>query len=68
MSIVSTYLNCSYGIADGKSQAAVTGMLAILKQKYPDQTNKELRDTLTSYVMDLGESGKDTTYGYGMIY
>ncbi|WP_147436785.1 S8 family serine peptidase [Oceanobacillus piezotolerans] len=70
MSIVSTYLNQSYGVADGTSQAAphVTGMLAILKEKYPHKTNEELRNALTDYVMEMGESGRDNIYGHGFIY
>lgn len=67
--IVSTYLNGSYGFANGTSQASphVTGMLAILKQKYPGMHNNALRKALLEHVNDLGEPGRDPLFGYGFI-
>lgn len=46
----------------------VTGFLALLKQKYPDYTNEQLRKVLRNYTIDLGEKGKDPYYGYGLIH
>ncbi|XJZ26975.1 Ig-like domain-containing protein [Bacillota bacterium Lsc_1132] len=67
VNVVSTYLNNNYAIGSGTSQAAphVTGLLALLKQKYPTKTNDELFAILKSYAKDLGTAGKDTWYGYG---
>lgn len=45
----------------------VTGFLALLKQQYPDYTNKQLRKVLQNYTMDLGAKGKDPYYGYGLV-
>lgn len=45
----------------------VTGFLALLKQQYPDYTNKQLRKVLQNYTMDLGEKGRDPYYGYGLV-
>ncbi|MFD1037203.1 S8 family peptidase [Virgibacillus byunsanensis] len=69
LNIVSTFLGNSYGIADGTSQATphVSGMLALLKQKFPKMTPVELRKELVNNVKDLGESGRDSLYGHGFI-
>lgn len=67
--IVSTYLNNGYEKMSGTSMATpfVAGDLALLKQKYPSYTNVQLRQLLDSNVKDLGTSGKDSLYGYGLI-
>ncbi len=67
--IISTFINGSYGVASGTSQAAphVAGMLALLKEKYPAFTHVELRKKLVEYVQDLGDNGKDSLYGHGFI-
>lgn len=65
--VVSTYLNGGYAMGSGTSQATphVTGLLALLKQKYPTKTNDELVAILKSYAKDLGTTGKDTWFGNG---
>ncbi|UCZ52710.1 S8 family serine peptidase [Bacillus shivajii] len=65
--IISTYLWNQYASANGTSFAAphVSSMLALLVEKYPQKNNKELRDLLKNYMLDLGEKGKDSLYGYG---
>ncbi|MGP4106073.1 S8 family serine peptidase [Virgibacillus sp. L01] len=67
--IVSTYFNDKYGIASGTSQASphVAGMLALLKQKYPEMTPIDLRKELVKNTRDLGERGRDPMYGHGLI-
>ncbi|MEC2158270.1 S8 family serine peptidase [Virgibacillus halodenitrificans] len=67
--IISTYLNGNYGIASGTSQASphITGMLALLQQKLPDKNPEERRAALTDYVQDLGETGRDSYFGFGRI-
>lgn len=67
--ITSTYLNNSYGTGDGTSQAApyVSGMLALLKEKFPIKSSGELRHLLESNVMDLGVKGRDNLYGLGLV-
>ncbi|MFD1848823.1 S8 family serine peptidase [Oceanobacillus bengalensis] len=68
-SIVSTFIDGAYGIANGTSQAAahVTGMLALLKEKYPDMTNEELREMLVQHSQDIGDAGRDAYFGHGFI-
>lgn len=67
--ITSTYLNNTYGTGDGTSQAApyVSGMLALLKEKYPKASSNELRQLLESNAMDLGVKGRDNLYGLGLV-
>lgn len=45
----------------------VTGILALIKEVNPTSTNLELRNQMQSSVLDLGLSGKDTFYGYGLV-
>lgn len=71
--IVSTYLNENgingYAIASGTSQAAphVTGMIALLKQKYPYMSNTQLRKEIGKYAVDIGSPGRDDEFGYGSV-
>lgn len=67
--IVSTSSNGKYELRSGTSVAApfVTGMAAILKQAYPNSTNSQIRQAIDKGSIDLGATGKDNLYGYGMI-
>ena len=58
--IASTYLDDTYAIGNGTSQAApyVTGMLALYMEKYPNKSAKELTQMLYNHALDLGETGK----------
>ena len=55
--------------AGGTSFAApvVTGSLALLKERFPDFTTTQIRDTLLTTAKDLGQSGIDDTFGWGVI-
>ena len=74
VNIKSTYLNNGYVTMSGTSMATpmVSGDLALLKQANPTLTNTQLRDLLDNLladqrVIDLGTTGKDNLYGYGLI-
>ena len=69
VNVKSTYLNNSYETMSGTSMATpfVAGDLALLKQKYPDYTNVQLRQLLDTNVTDLGIVGRDFLYGFGLI-
>lgn len=58
-----------YSWLTGTSMAApfVVGILAQYKQQYPNKTNIELRKMLTDHALDLGNPGRDTWYGYGIV-
>lgn len=67
--IYSTVKNGSYNYMRGTSMAAphVAGMLALMKEKYPNYTNVKLRSELKKNVKDLGVKGWDPYYGHGLI-
>lgn len=54
---------------DGTSFAApqVASVAAIAKSIYPDLTASQFMDILKETSEDLGQSGYDTSYGYGLI-
>ena len=47
--------------------AHVTGAMALLKSAFPHLTISELESALRESAQDLGETGADHIYGYGMI-
>lgn len=71
VNVISTYLNGGYAAMSGTSMATpfVAGDLALLKQKYPSYNNVQLRNILDGKfnIIDLGVTGRDSLYGYGLI-
>lgn len=67
--ILSTYLDNTYKKISGTSMAApyVSGNLALLKQANPTSSVSELREILQNNVLDLGDFGRDSFFGYGLI-
>lgn len=65
-SIYSTEPSNKYGYRDGTSMAAphVTGIAALLMEKYPSLTNEEIRTLINDTAIKLGEP---FLYGYGLI-
>lgn len=66
--VASTSLH-GYDASNGTSMAAsfVTGELALLKQQNAAYSNAQLRNLLDVHVTDLGDSGKDPLFGYGLL-
>ncbi|MGG0419796.1 S8 family peptidase [Priestia aryabhattai] len=64
--VYSTEPNNKYGERDGTSMAApyVTGVCALLKEKYNDISNKEIRNQLRKTAIPLGDK---FLYGNGLI-
>ncbi|MCD8232623.1 MAG: S8 family serine peptidase, partial [Clostridiales bacterium] len=48
--------------------AHVTAAVALLKTWDPTLSNDAIEELLEEYSVDLGEEGKDTSFGYGYIY
>ncbi len=76
VNIMSTVRGDGYGNLSGTSQAAphVAGTAAlIISSNLPDVNgdgivnNEDVRLQLQSTAQDLGDSGKDDTYGYGLV-
>ncbi|MFJ7934348.1 S8 family peptidase [Sporosarcina sp. NPDC096371] len=58
-----------YKEMSGTSMASphVTGIIALLKERFPDISNTKLRAILANAAEDIGESGRDKEFGYGLV-
>jgi len=67
--ILSTFINGTYAYGSGTSFAApfVAGVAALLLSKHPDLTPQEVAETLYNQAEDLGGSGWDEYYGWGLV-
>lgn len=59
----------AYAEFDGTSMATphVSGVAALVWSAFPQLTNVQLRQVLTSTAKDLGAPGRDNEYGYGLV-
>ncbi|MDE6708636.1 MAG: Ig-like domain-containing protein [Oscillospiraceae bacterium] len=62
------YYYGDYASWNGTSMAAphIAAAAAMIKYQYPNYTPAQIESTLISTCMDLGTSGKDIYYGYGV--
>jgi len=67
--IILPCLNGSYcrGKGTGIAAAEVAGVAALLKSRYPSLRAEEIRSVLQSSAIDLGRTGRDIYYGYGLL-
>ncbi|HAY85070.1 MAG TPA: peptidase S8 [Chloroflexi bacterium] len=69
--VTSTFTSPASGYEawDGTSMATphVSAVAALLWSEYPLATNQEIRDAMTSTALELGASGRDNAYGYGLV-
>ena len=58
-----------YATSSGTSLAAphVSGVAALLEAKNEDLTAEQISARIEKYATDLGERGRDDTYGYGLL-
>lgn len=58
-----------YEAWDGTSMATphVSGAAALIWSANPAWTNAQIRSAITATAQDLGTSGRDTSYGFGLI-
>ncbi len=58
-----------YAFNNGTSMATphVAGAAALIWSRNTDWTNTQIRNALTTTALDLGEPGRDDSYGYGLV-
>lgn len=59
----------NYGLMSGTSMASphVAGVAALVWSQFPTCTNKQIRAVLAATAEDLGDAGRDHTYGFGLV-
>lgn len=69
ISLLTTNIKKSYIRSTGTSLSAayVSGILALYKQQNKSFTNKAIREELIRNAIDLGEKGRDSSTGYGLV-
>ena len=69
VSIYSTYKGDSYETLSGTSMAGphVAGVAALVIASNPGSTPEQVRGALRASAEDLGTTGKDNLYGYGLV-
>ncbi len=67
--ITTTWLADGYTVGSGTSASAphVTGVAALIWACNPSMTNAQVRQRLQDTAEDLGASGQDDQYGYGLV-
>jgi len=69
VSVKSTWLGTGYNTISGTSMATphVSGVAALIWKSNPNLSSAEVRNLLDSTAQDLGATGKDNLYGYGLV-
>ncbi|MDP3990397.1 MAG: S8 family peptidase [archaeon] len=67
--ILSTWLNNGYNTISGTSMATphVSGVAALAIQSHPGFDVNEIRTLLQTTANDLGEAGRDNSFGFGLV-
>jgi len=58
-----------YALYSGTSMATphVSGVAALIWNRLPAHSNTQVRQALTASALDLGATGRDNAYGYGLL-
>ncbi|WP_339074679.1 S8 family serine peptidase [Teredinibacter turnerae] len=66
---LTTTLGTDYAFYDGTSMATphVVGAAALVWSYFPDCGGASIREALTATAMDLGATGRDPEFGYGLV-
>lgn len=69
VNIYSTYIGDSYVYSSGTSMAApfVSGVAALIKSQNPSLNASEIRNIMDLNALDLGDQGKDSDFGFGLV-
>src|SRR3990172_9151082 len=69
VSVKSTWLGTGYGTISGTSMATppVSGVAALIWKDDGSLTSAQVRNILDSTALDLGTTGRDNLYGYGLV-
>ncbi len=69
VSIRSSWKDGGYKVLSGTSMAApyIAGLVALMRQYNPDATVEQIKNALISAADDLGVTGEDNSYGYGIV-
>jgi type VII secretion-associated serine protease mycosin len=67
--IVSTRPQGKYGLAGGTSDATaiVSGVVALVRAKYPNLSGAEIVHRITATATDKGKPGRDDEFGFGVV-
>ena len=59
----------NYAYYDGTSMATphVSGVASLVWSHFPNCTGEQIRKSLDNSAEDLGDAGRDTLYGYGLV-
>ena len=69
VSVISSVPGGSYGPKTGTSMASphVNGVVALIREACPDLTVQDVKQVMYETALDLGSTGKDNDYGYGLV-
>ncbi|GAA2352921.1 S8 family serine peptidase [Dactylosporangium salmoneum] len=67
--VVSTHPGAKYAVGSGTSEATaiVSGVVALVRAKYPELSAAEVVHRITATATDKGKPGRDEEFGFGIV-